>query len=128
MFCYKCKYDLHDLGDARHCPECGWPFHPDRPETYRATPNSLPARPQSRRRPGQRDALWVVPAIIGFVIGKLASLGVGEAFGFLREEDVNALVLGFSEPSPAYTLTVSGILAAVACVVLIIRLRVREGQ
>jgi len=24
--CRDCDYDLHKLGDARHCPECGRPF------------------------------------------------------------------------------------------------------
>ncbi len=24
--CRRCQYDLRDLGDSRHCPECGHPF------------------------------------------------------------------------------------------------------
>lgn len=25
--CHNCDYDLRNLNDTRHCPECGKPFH-----------------------------------------------------------------------------------------------------
>lgn len=124
MYCSNCKYDLRELGDARKCPECGTPFHPDRPQTYRRTPD---ARPSPSRRRRERDTLWMLPVFIGFVIGQLTSFGVGETFAFLREETMYSRVIGYTEPTLAHTLTVCGILALAAAIVLTIRLRSREA-
>ena len=40
MYCRKCRYVLDGLShdDVRRCPECGWPFDPGNPKTYRTKP------------------------------------------------------------------------------------------
>lgn len=38
-YCIQCGYPLREI-TSRECPECGLPFNPDQPETYRTTPIS----------------------------------------------------------------------------------------
>lgn len=54
-FCRKCSYNLRGIESVR-CPECGRPFEPADPKTY-------------RRRPRTRWGVWVRRALILCLIG-----------------------------------------------------------
>lgn len=73
-YCLGCGYVLDGLPEHR-CPECGRPFDPDNPRTFKT------ARPYKRwrwhvlLRPGPLGYLYLlVPVFIGLLIVLLASV------------------------------------------------------
>jgi hypothetical protein len=47
MFCQRCKYPLHGLGEPR-CPECGRAFDPVRSSTFLVSTDQWSTRQQIR--------------------------------------------------------------------------------
>ena len=73
-YCSDCEYNLDGLPEHR-CPECGQPFDPDDPRTFKT------ARPHKRwrwhvlLRPSPLGYLYLlVPVIIGLLIALLFSI------------------------------------------------------
>lgn len=63
MYCRKCGYPLHSLAESR-CPECGRPFDPGRPWTYRRVPRSKVA--------GRVGRLLAVSFLCSFALATMA--------------------------------------------------------
>lgn len=54
-FCLKCDYNLAGVPEPR-CPECGRPFDPDKPATFRRSPMGQGVLRALRRPPG----MWMI--------------------------------------------------------------------
>lgn len=125
MYCLKCKYDLQGLGESRLCPECGWRFNPDRPRTYRPSPDEMPVT-------GFGDSLLEIRRIFFFIVGFLTSTCIGffvsnllRGMGTHRRPAPGPGLPApniFDPRTPAYVLTVCAVLSALTLVVVAIGL------
>ncbi len=92
MFCLGCGYALDGLAQNR-CPECGRPFYPDSPNTYRATPHP-------RILPTHRTALALLlamlPILISIAGGYILSVHLG--FRFLPGYNLETISKGLVMP------------------------------
>ena len=73
MFCHRCGYALDGLAQNR-CPECGRPFYPELPNTYRSTPRP---RILPTPRTGLALLLAAMPIIISIAGGYIFSVRLG---------------------------------------------------
>ncbi len=90
MFCIRCGYAVDGVRDNR-CPECGRPFYPEFPRTYRQTPH-----PRILPSPGLVLAVLVsaLPVAICVVGGYLLCVWLG----FLFFPDSNLVPIPFLVP------------------------------
>ena len=66
MWCRQCWYILDGLDESR-CPECGRPFDPMDPRTYRRTPPGVATRVGRRLKPLRWPAVAMLVAVVGFI-------------------------------------------------------------
>ena len=118
MFCTKCKYDLRGSIQERRCPECGWPFNPERPRTYRPSPDELP-------RSSPHDVPSPVWGFIMLGAGFLAATCVGffvanvlRAMGTTTQPAPGAGRTIFNPRAPSYVLTVCAVLSGLTVLVV----------
>lgn len=77
IFCRSCGYDLHaQPSDSPRCPECGHPFDPARPATFRTQPP---------RHPAWRW-VWRAAVVVLLLVMSLAGTWAWLARGWYREQ------------------------------------------